>query len=78
MIKVARSENIDCPGTIGVSGFGNLPDTANYCAIPTVDQHPWHLGVQAVKCLLDVVENKNSGEIFQVEIPTEIINAELI
>ena len=78
IIKAARNENIDCPGVIGVSGFGNLPEVASYCSIPTVDQHPWHVGVQAVKSLLDVVENKKSGEFIQVEIPTEIINAELI
>lgn len=78
IIKTARAENITSPGSLGVSGFGNLPDAAAYCTIPTVDQHPWHLGVQAVKSLLEVVENKDSGEIIQVEIPTEIINTELI
>ncbi len=78
IIKTARAENIDCPGRIGVSGFGNLPEVANYCTIPTVDQHPWHIGVQAVKSLLDIVRNKTSGETVQVEIPTEIINSELI
>lgn len=78
MIKTARAENIECPGRLGVSGFGNLPEVASYCTIPTVDQHPWHIGVQAVKSLLDIVENKTSGDIVQVEIPTEIINTEFI
>lgn len=78
IIKTARSENIECPGQIGVSGFGNLPEVANYCTIPTVDQHPWHIGVQAVKSLLDIVENRTSGETVQLEIPTEIINSEFI
>ena len=78
LIKTARARNIPCPGKFGVSGFGNLPDAANYCTIPTVDQHPWHLGVQAVKSLMDVVNNRNSGEIVQIEIPTEVINVEFI
>ena len=78
IIKTARSENIECPGQIGVSGFGNLPEVANYCTIPTVDQHPWHIGVEAVRSLLDMVHNGEPSEPLQIEVPAEVVNAEYI
>ena len=77
-IQVGKGENIDLPSAIGLSGFGNIHGIADGYNIPTVEQHPWHLGVAAVKGLLDVVNGRGDQEILQVEIPAEIINAEFI
>ncbi len=77
-IQAGKEENISLPSAIGLSGFGNIHGIADGYNLPTVEQHPWHLGVAAVKGLLKIVEDKECSEILQMEIPVEILNAEFI
>ena len=77
-IQVGKGENINLPSAIGLSGFGNIHGIADGYNIPTVEQHPWHLGVAAVKGLFEVVNGSCESEALQVEIPAEILNAEFI
>lgn len=44
---------------ITVCGFGNVSGISDAYHLPSVEQHPFHLGVNAVNSLLDKVESKN-------------------
>lgn len=78
IMQVWESENIDWSGRIGLSGFGNVHGIADLHHIPSVNQHPWHIGVEAVRSLLDMVHNGEPSEPLQIEVPAEVVNAEYI
>ena len=78
IMQVWESEGFDWAGRIGLSGFGNVHGIADLHHIPSVNQHPWHIGVEAVRALLDMVQNGEPTETVQIEVPAEVVNAEYI
>ncbi len=78
IMQVWESEQFDWPGRIGLSGFGNVHGIADLHHIPSVNQHPWHIGAEAVRALLDMVQNGEPAEPLQIEVPAEVVNAEYI
>lgn len=59
---------------IGLSGFGNIHGISDLHRIPTVDQHPWHIGKEAVNALLGIIRNGEPTEPIRIEVPAEVIN----
>ena len=78
IMQVWESENGEWADRIGLSGFGNVHGIADLHHIPSVNQHPWHIGVEAVRALLDMVQNGEPSEPVQIEVPAEVVNAEYI
>ena len=78
IMQVWDSENFAWRSRIGISGFGNVHGVADLYHIPSVNQHPWHIGVEAVKALLDITKNGEPAEAIQIEVPAEVVNAEYI
>ena len=78
IMQVWNSENFAWRNRIGISGFGNVRGVADLHNIPSVNQHPWHIGVEAVKSLLDIVRNGEPTEAIQIEVPAELVNTEYI
>ena len=78
IMQVWDSENFAWRNRIGISGFGDVRGVADLHNIPSVNQHPWHIGVEAVKALLDIVKNGEPEESVQIEVPAEVVNAEYI
>ena len=63
---------------IGLSGFGNVHGIADLHRIPTVDQHPWHIGKEAVNALLEIVRNGEPEEPLRIQVPAELVNTEYL
>ena len=63
---------------IGLSGFGNIHEISDLHRIPTVDQHPWHIGKEAVNALLGIIQNGEPAEPIRIEVPAEVINTEYL
>ena len=78
IMQVWNNEDFAWHDRIGLSGFGNVHGVADLHNIPSVNQHPWHIGVEAVKALLDIVKNGEPDEAVQIEVPAEVVNAEYI
>lgn len=80
IMQVWNVERPDWKKHTGLSGFGNVRGISNLHNLPTVDQHPWLIGSEAVKALLELVENGDNREStpIQIEVPAEVINAEFI
>ena len=76
IMKICKSENIDCPGRIKLTGFGNIHGVSDIYRLPTVDQHPWHMGHEAVGALLKLVNDPESCGTVKIEVPAEVLNSE--
>ena len=63
---------------IGLSGFGNIHGISDLHRIPTVDQHPWHIGKEAVEALLGILQNGEPADPIRIEVPAEVINTEYL
>ena len=73
IMNVCKSSGIDCPGRIKLTGFGNIYGMAAIHHIPTVDQHPWHIGAEAVGAMLKLVKNGDDGQIINIQVPAEVL-----
>ncbi len=78
IIRISKSENIECPNRIKITGFGNIYGISGMHKLPTVDQHPWHIGNAAVTALLQSVNGGYPDEVIKIEVPAEVINTEFI
>lgn len=78
IMLIWNEERPDWKTRTGISGFGNVHGISDLHHIPTVDQHPWHIGSEAVKALLEIIESGNTQDPVQIEVPAEVINAEYI
>ena len=78
IMQVWANENFSWRNRIGISGFGNVHGIADLHKIPSVNQHPWHIGVEAVKALLEIVKNGEPASSIKIEVPAEVVNAEYI
>ncbi len=74
IMQVWASEDFSWRNRIGISGFGNVHGIADLHNIPSVNQHPWHIGVEAVKALLDIVKNGEPEHSIAIEVPAEVVN----
>ncbi len=74
LMKLFRALHIEMPSGIGLSGFGNIHGISDLYNIPTVDQHPWHMGEAAVHVMMDLLKNGEPGKAVQIKIPTELVN----
>ena len=78
IMQVWANENFAWRNRIGISGFGNVHGIADLHNIPSVNQHPWHIGVEAVKALLEIVKNGEPTSSIKIEVPAEVVNTEYI
>lgn len=69
---------IPSPGKILVTGFGNIRMINDVYQIPSVEQHPFHIGVAAADMLLDLVEKKLPPGPHLHVVDTELANLEFI
>jgi len=78
IMKICKSENIDCPGKIKLTGFGNIHGISDVYRLPTVDQHPWHIGHESVELLLKLIKDPEKDEFIKIEVPAEVLNSDFI
>lgn len=80
IIQAWNVERPDWKKHTGISGFGNVRGISDLHNLPTVDQHPWLIGSEAVKALLELSQKGNNKDLspIQIEVPAEVINAEFI
>ena len=78
IMEVSKIDGLDCPGRIKLSGFGNVYGIADIHHIPTVDQHPWHIGMEAVNALLKLVKEGDNGQVIDIQVPAEVIHTEFL
>lgn len=80
IIQVWNAERPDWKKQTGISGFGKVRGISDLHNLPTVDQHPWHIGSEAVKVLLEIAQSDDviNHPPVHIEVPAEIINAEFI
>lgn len=78
IMKVWGNERSNWQNKTNVSGFGNVHGIADLHNIPSVDQHPWHIGSEGVKTLLEITGNNSTEDIVNIQVPAEIVNAQFI
>lgn len=78
IMDVFRENQFPGSEKIGLSGFGNVHGIADLHRIPSVDQHPWHIGKEAVNALLEIVRNGEPEEPLLIQVPAELVNTEYL
>ena len=78
IMDVFRENQFPRSEKIGLSGFGNVHGIADLHRIPSVDQHPWHIGKEAVNALLEIVRNGEPEEPLLIQVPAELVNTEYL
>ena len=78
IMEVCKIDGIDCPGRIKLTGFGNIHGIADIHHIPTVDQHPGHIGAEGVNAMLKLVERGTAEPVIHIQVPAEVIRPQFI
>ena len=78
MRQALAEAGIASPDRILVTGYGNVGGISDAYRLPTVEQHPFHMGVTAADLLLDIVEKKPLPMPHQRHVDTELANLEFI
>ena len=78
IMDVAREKTFGRLEKIGLSGFGNVQGIADLHHIPSVNQHPWHIGKEAVNALLEMIRNGEPEESLRIQVPAELVNTEYL
>lgn len=78
IMKIWGSERENWQQMTGLSGFGNVHGISDLHHIPSVEQHPWHIGSEAVKAMIELVSSGSREQPFQILVPAEVVNAEFI
>ncbi len=78
MRQALADADIASPERILVTGYGNVGGISDAYRLPSVEQHPFHMGVAAADLLLDIVERKPLSMPHQRHVDTELVNLEFI
>ena len=78
IMDVFRENQFGRSEKIGLSGFGNVHGIADLHRIPSVDQHPWHIGKEAVNALLEMTRTGEPTESIRIQVPAELVNTEYL
>lgn len=57
-----------------ITGFGNVANISDVYTLPTVDQHPQHLGARACDMLIDILEKRRTPDPIMEYVDTTPIN----
>ena len=78
VLNMLHKHNIAFPEEVGVTGFDRIHTICDLYKIPTVDQHPEHMGATAFSAMLDMLSEGEPEHPLRIEIPCELVNMEYL
>lgn len=78
IMDIGRENGFESLKQVGLSGFGNVHGIADLHRIPSVNQHPWHIGKEAVNTLLNILRDGEPEKSIRIQVPAEVINDEYL